>query len=487
MPVRRNSYYNDPSIGEAFNNLAGMFKVPSGTDLYGYAHAAATRAKEARLSDMFKVVTDPNTPRETIDRYGIGAGAFNPNQSFYSVDQSNATSRANNAADNTRAIDVARINEGGQLDRAMIAPVAAGATRFLPPTIAEMYSVPQQQVGNIELKPNEITVTADNRRLEGKDIRSTDQVRAGWMQNAALNGDLTQNAINAIVMKDVPLEVIRNADGTVQNVFRPDAAGKVPVLNEEKAGKAQLANYKKPGGGGEGTARFDQNTNAWHDTQTNERLPAGTITYGANVQGKKDDVLSATTSNQSDATKRAAEVTRTLDTLDLYEGLIRNNPGVVGLPGLIRGTAQNAAATAADLAKAFGKSVPRLEEATKEIRSGLQNVAPEFFNPAIPEASFYQGALAYALARTENPSGEVSRQAFDRALERMRGGVLSNPDQILATIGAHRKLLQAEQGAIGTLREPKQGRTDTQFRDPQQPAPVERWERGPDGALRRAQ
>lgn len=486
MPVRKNRYYNDPSIGEAFNNLATMYKVPTGTDMYGYAHAAATRAKEGRLSDFFKRAVDPSVPREVVDRYGVGVGAFNPNQSYYSVDQGNITSRANNAADNQRAIDTALIKERGDTDRSMLTPVGNNATRFVPPRLAEMYSVPQHQVGAIELKPNEITITPDGRRLEGKTQLSSDQVQANWMQDAAKNGDLTQAAINAIIMKGVPLEVIRTPNGP-RNAFRNEAAGQEPVLADDKIAKPQLANYRTPEGK-EGSARHDPVQGAWFDTQTGERLPAGVRTYSASLQGDKKALgLDPTTSNTTDANKRAAEVTRTLDTLDLYEGLIRNNPGVVGLPGLIRGTAQNAVAMTADLAKSFGKSVPQLEDATKEIRSGLQNVAPEYFDPAIPEANFYQGALAYALARTENPSGEVSRQAFDRALERMKGGVLSNPEQILATIGAHRKLLQTEQGAIGTLRDPKQGRTDTQFRDPQQPAAPERWERGPDGALRRAQ
>src|SRR5690606_8195844 len=130
-----------------------------------------------------------------------------------------------------------------------------------------------------------------------------------------------------------------------------------------------------------------------------------------------------------------------------------------------------------------GKSAPQLDAVVADVRQGLKNVAPEYFDPKIPEAEFYQGTLAYALARTENPSGEVSRQAFERAREQVRGGILSNPEQILAKMGAWRKQLSAEADAIDVLRDPKQGRTDTGYRDPNGAPAVEEWVRGPDGKL----
>ncbi|MEW9838001.1 hypothetical protein [Mesorhizobium marinum] len=56
---------------------------------------------------------------------GIGAGAFTPNQSFYRVDQDNATSRANNAADNARALEVGRVGVLTELFK----PVSEDAVR----------------------------------------------------------------------------------------------------------------------------------------------------------------------------------------------------------------------------------------------------------------------------------------------------------------------------------------------------------------------
>lgn len=466
MPVRRNSYYNDPAIGEAFGNLASMFKVPSGTDMAGYANAKATREKAARLSEMFDYAKNPNFNQAQADRLGIMGGVYAPTSSFYAVNSNNETSRSNNAADNRRAIDVAHINERASTDRAMLGPVSAGQTRFVPPSIADLYGVPQQQVGAIEMKPGEVTTAPDGRVFRG-DPRplSLDETKARELQGMRQSGAVGDAEMRGAIFGSTPLETVQTPEGP-RNVFRPDAVGQAPVL---AADKAQLANYKTPTGA-TGTARFD-GANGWLDSQTGQKLPEGTQTYSASLQGDQNQTgLGPTTANNTAGNARAAEVTRTLDTLDLYEGLIRNNPGVVGLPGLIRGTAQNAVAMTADLARSFGKSVPQLEAATADIRNGLKNVAPEYFDPAIPEAQFYQGTLAYALARTENPSGEVSRQAFERAREIVRGGPLSNPEQILATIGAFRKQAQAELGAIGALRDPSKARTDIGYRGSAAPA-----------------
>jgi hypothetical protein len=234
MPAKKNQYYNDPAIGEAFNNLASMFKAPSGTDLYGYAHAAATRAKEGRLSELFDYAKKPEYNAELADRLNIAVGNYNPSQSFYSVDQSNATSRANNAADNQRARDVASINERANTDRAMIAPIATGASRILPPALADFYKVPQVQSGNIEMKPGEVTTTPDGRvfRGEAKPL-SSDETRAQWMQDAAKAGKIGDAAMKAVIMGNTPIETIQSNEGA-RFAFRPDAVGQAPMPDPSK-------------------------------------------------------------------------------------------------------------------------------------------------------------------------------------------------------------------------------------------------------------
>jgi hypothetical protein len=481
MPsIRKNAYYNDPSIGAAFDNLAGVFKPPTGRDVYGYAEAAAAKAKAERAAELFSYAKDPEYNRETADRLGVLGGLFNPNQSYYSVDQGNNTSIRNNEATNRTTIEKTNLDNAGSLARQFAQPIHVNenSTVVLPQQTAEATGLPGMFGGQISVGQGETVRTA-----AGETIKGTEKPLTDAELKATILGGLPKNEQRAAALGSVPVEIVQTPDGP-QNVFRPDSVGKAPVLNETNAPKPQIANYKTPTGA-IGTAKLNPD-GAWYDTQSGEKLPAGIQTYTANLTGDKTGtgLGGPTTANSTAANNRAAELTRTLDTLDLYENLVRNNPGVVGLPGLIRGTAQNAVAVTQDMAKSFGKSVPQLEAATAEIRNGLKNVAPEYFDPHIPEAEFYKGTLAYALARTENPSGEVSRQAFERAHARVAGGMLTNPDQILATTGAFRKTLQTELGAIGVLRDPKTARTDTAYRGAGAPAtPAAGVAAPPDGAV----
>jgi hypothetical protein len=240
MPVKKNRHYNDPAIGAAFDNLASMFKVPSGSDLSGYANAAATRAKSQRLSDMFDYSQRPDYNRETADRMGIAAGAWAPNQSYYSVDHGNATSRANNTADNVRAREVALINERGNTDRAMLTPIGAGQTRFVPPTLADMYAVPQYQVGAIESKPGEITTAPDGRIFRGdpKPL-SLDETKAREMQGLRASGNISDGMMRAAIFGNTPLETVQTPDGP-RNVFRPDAVGQAPLPDQAKQSELSI-------------------------------------------------------------------------------------------------------------------------------------------------------------------------------------------------------------------------------------------------------
>lgn len=117
MAIVGNRYYNDPSIGQSIGNLAQLFAPPSVQDMAASAVASATREKAKRLADFYNQSQDPNTSWETLDRSGIGVGAFSPNQSFRAVDIGAATSATNNAADNARALTQTGLEQAGAGDR----------------------------------------------------------------------------------------------------------------------------------------------------------------------------------------------------------------------------------------------------------------------------------------------------------------------------------------------------------------------------------
>lgn len=492
MASRNNPYQRDPALAQAFNNIAGMFAPPSGSDAAGFATANAKRAEAQRLADLFAYSKDPNFDRGAFERQAIAAGLYNPTQSYYRVDQDNATSRANNAADNSRALDQTRLQQTGETTRTMLAPVAQGATRFVPPSIAQLYGVPGTQVGAISVNPGDRVVTPDGRTIEGapKPLSETE------MKAAILGRQPEQTQTDFVLGGQSPV-VARGADGrdrytapgvAMREGLSPGVApGSAPVRRSEGVaiinGK-QVAVTRAPDG------------LQWQLPDGQPVPPDARVMDLPKATGSNDQLGLPTTANNTAANNQAAEVSRALSILDIYEELINKNPGAIGIVGAIRGTAQNLGASVGDLAKSFGGRAPQIGEAAAALQNGMKGVAPDFFDPSIPEAEFLQGTLAYALARTENPSGEVSRQAFERALDRVRGGgLLANTDAARAAISANRKVLNTQLQSIQTLRGQQPARNDAGYQPaPEAPrtmpapdAPVERWTRDANGNLVRAQ
>jgi hypothetical protein len=483
VPVVGNRYYNNPQVGQAFANIAQMFAPPSGSDLAGYASAKAKREEAERLAQLFTYAQDPAANQALFDRMGQATGQWTPSTGYYGVDTAAATSRSNNAADNARAIEQTKLQEAGALQRLYATPITAaeGATVYLPEQTAAASGLPRVVTGNIAASQGERITTPDGRIIEGAPKPLTE----AEVQGQILQGLPTEDQ-RAKVLGDIPVEtIIMGGQPTI--VRRNDAIGQQPAPPMSSAAP-ETQNYQAPDGT-RGTAVFDQTKRTWVDTANGQPIPQGSITFNSSLQGGAADTgLGPTTANNTAANNQDSQITQALNTLDVYEQLIRQNPGALGIVGLIRGTAQNAVASANDLAAAFGKTAPQVASAAADIKAGLANVAPEIFDPSIPEANFLQATLAYAIARTENPSGEVSRQAYERALERVSGGWLGNSQETLANIGAYRKVLQQQLSGVDTLRNPASARRDTTFQPPAgSDAPVERWIRGPDGRPMRAQ
>lgn len=495
MSVRSNGYFNNPAFAQAAGNLMSLFAPPSGADAAGWATANAKKAEAARLAQFYDYATSPEFNQSTFDRMGVGAGAYAPNQSYYSVDQGNATTRrgqditaatarSNNAADNVRALQDRQMQEAAAMERLgvtdattrrgqdvtastslennrltelgkLYSPLAQGQVRpAIPADIAGMYGVGRGLPAEQGL-PKPLSET---------------EYQALQQSRLQASGQLTdQMMIDAIVGKETPVQAL-GPDGKPL-FMSPGAAvreGAQPFVNKGAEAKPTNAVALMPDGKTRVPAVQDE-TGKWVHAQTGQILPDGIQIFDLpKAQGSAADVgLAPTTANQTQANNQEAEVTRSLKLLDLYENTLRQNPGAVGLAGVIRGVAQNAAATASDLAAAFGQVSPELGTAAVEIRDGLRGIAPEYFDPSIPEVDFLQGALAYSLARTENPQGEVSRQAFQSALSRVKGGgFLANTQSALAAVKANRDVLTTQHDSIRTLRAPGTGRTDTAFQPP---------------------
>lgn len=496
--IRRNSYYNDPAVGKAFDDLARAFAPPKATDIYASAHAASERQKADRLSQMFAYASDPNYNRETADRLGVMGGLFNPNQSYYSVDQTNTTSRANNDSTNRTSIEKTKMDNDAALTRQFALPIHVNENQTvrLPDQTAAATGLPSLFGGQTSVNQGETIRPADGSGPivgQAKPLNESEW-KAAQADELRKKGAIDDPTMAAIVMGNTPLEVVQTPEGP-RNMTRPQAIGQAPVLDETKAPKPQVSNYKLPDMQGKpgmaGTAILKDG--AWFDSQTGEKLPPGAVTYSAALTGDKSSTglgptqTNITTSNKLDAALTSAEMLA-----DSYTKLLQDNPGIVGVPGMVRGAAQNLGALLGETTAAFGDLSPDAKLSVDQVRGLTQKISPNY-DPNIQKARMMTAEMAYSWAQLNNPAGEVSRQAYERALELLSGGMLHNNSSGLAGVEGFRDFINRKREEVNRTRNPQPvgGATPTgtpaAAAPPQTGVQVEKWTRGPDGKLMRAQ
>ncbi|MCH4543124.1 hypothetical protein [Ochrobactrum sp. A-1] len=218
MPIRSNGYYNDPGFAQAASNLASLFAPPSGSDAAGWAAANAKNAEARRLADFFQAANDPSVAREALDRMGIGAGAYAPNQSYYSVDLGDQTTRRGQDISAATSVANNQNTVRGSTIASLYGALNPGQVRpEVPENIAATIGLPT--VGEVSGAPK---------------APSMDEVQA------AVFGQLTPDQQRAKVMHDVPVEQVVGPDGTPQFVTRNDAIGQQPYNKGSVSELAQL-------------------------------------------------------------------------------------------------------------------------------------------------------------------------------------------------------------------------------------------------------
>lgn len=242
-------YFNNPAFAQAAANLSSLFSPPSGADAAGWATANSKNAEAARLAELFSYAKNPNYDQKMFDRLGMGAGAWNPTQSFYKVGVDDARSGANNAADNARALEQTRMQGATELEKTKLAgqnelaklyasPVAVnqGQTVYLPEQTSAGASLPRVLGGNIAVNQGERVVTPDGRTIEGatKPL-STDEVAAAAMGEQLKSGAIT------------PQQVIGPKLGTPVEAIGPNGQPVFMAPGQAMATGAQA--YVKPDAG----------------------------------------------------------------------------------------------------------------------------------------------------------------------------------------------------------------------------------------------
>ena len=217
MPVRSNGYFNNPAFAQAASNLASLFEPPSGADAAGWATADAKRAEAGRLASQFDYINDPNFNQQTFDRMGVATGTWSPNQSYQALelgdattrrgqDVTAATSRANNAADNARAMELGQLSElqkfYGALNEGQVRPE-------LPADIAGRFGVDRALPAERGLPK----------------VLTDEQVKGRVMQG------MPPELQEAITFGNTPIDPVVTSEGT-RNATRPDAIGQQPFVKD---------------------------------------------------------------------------------------------------------------------------------------------------------------------------------------------------------------------------------------------------------------
>lgn len=407
-------YFNDPSFASSVSQLAAAFMPPSAQEQYAWTKAANEQATGERLADLWAAAGDD------FDRMGVAAGQWNPNQSYYAVDTADATtrrgqdltaetSRANNAADNARAIEAAKI--AGLFDIADTTLDHGQAMPGLPEDVAAALGMPSfpSQTGADLGAP--------------APLPSEDQVEAQLLMQAITDGLFGPGDMVTERKSDVPVETVLTPDGP-RIVSRSDAVGQEPFVNTGAPPKPTLETYLTPDGR-TGTAVYDVQLEKWLDTQTSAELPPGTVT------GKISDTsegFGATKSNITKGNEAIAEADYGLSRLAEFRTLLQENPGIMGIPGRVRGFAQDIVAAADEAGAAFG-TIDSLDE----LRALSSKVgASGRYDPNIAAANALALEMAYLQAKMQDPGGEVNVRELERLLGVFDGGIAGNPKVLSA-------------------------------------------------------
>lgn len=442
MAITGNRNYNDPALGAAFGNLASLFAPPGGADLAGYATANAKNEEAQRLAELFAAGL---TPSEKAALTGVAAYGSTPQGFTYKTDQDNATqrygydtsaatSRANNEADNAAAL--------AQLYATPVL-VNEGQTAFLPQQTQEATGLPGMFTGAVSTQPGERVTLPGGQVVEGAPKPMTeDELRAQLLSG------MPAAQQNAWAFGNTPLESVI-MDGQPTYTTRPEAIGQQPVPS---ASGGTPRNYVTPDG------QRGTTLNGIVDAATGLPLPAGTQTFNTALQGGQTETgLAPTTANQTEANKVEATLNAMDADIDAMASLLQNNPGIAGAPGAIRGVAQNFVTSVGEVIAAYSAQAPDAMMTLEQAQGLVQQAAPGPRDPAIAQFNVQLANMAYRLAQMNNPSGEVSRQAYERAMESLTGGMFANNASTLEALGAMKQqVARNREQYLGTLRQPGQ-------------------------------
>lgn len=398
-------YFNDPNFAAAISNLAGAFAPPSPEE-----YLMAEKVKGERMTNdvrnrMLGLAGD------NFDQLGIVGDLYDPSNSYYSVDQANATDRRGQDVVASTTLDKARIDGAYNL-----AGTKLGYGDAIPGLSPEMAAA----IGMPEMAP-----------VTGAGLGAPAPLMTETEMMAKILSEQDPATQRAIVGSGVDPVKVAGPDGGATYADPLSALGQPAYTDPGSQAAADMVSYIDPNGN-EGTAVFDPNTQTLVDVATKQALPSGTRTYKLQG-GDKALMTGATTSNTTVGNEIVATAQYGLDRAGQFRKLLEENPGVLGAPGYIRGFAQDVVAGALEMGAAFGKE-PGVIDSVDEVRQLAERVTGSGnYDPAIAQAYSYALEMAYLQAKMQDPGGEVNVKELERLLGQFDGGIAGN-SQVLANL-----------------------------------------------------
>lgn len=494
MMFRPNRYYNDPALGQAFTNIAEIFRPPDPADVRNAVEAGAKRAEASRLAELFDYARSPNFDQSTFDRIGQATGQWTPNTGYYGVDSTAQTSRSNNAADNTRALqtntadnaravqtnaadnvralDVARIANEGELAKLFASPIAVneGQTVYLPPDTASRTGLSGTLQGNISASQGERVTTADGRVIEGASKPLTDSEL-----KAVILGGMAPDMQQKVVAGDIPVEQIVGATGQPEFAYRSDAVGKQPFVKDSakpdfKNGMAVI--------NGQQVAVIQGGDGKWVTAQTRQPIPDNTAVYSMPQPTGTNADLGIAKSTQGNVEQQLIDIAVAKDTAVTLRDLIARSAASQGAVGWLRGTAQNVIQTGDELGRYFGGNIDRV---VRDIKMGAAdaNLAGNF-DTNIPAIEMLGNLLAFQYAKTT--TGDRLSNEMLRAAKAALGldGLTANQADSMARLNQAVKQIEAQERILtSALRNGPAG-----LNNPAPPPPTPNGIQSTDGILK---
>jgi hypothetical protein len=431
MPTRKNPY-RDPAIAQSFNNIAAMFAPPSGSDAQGFAVANAQRAEAERKAQIY---ANPDSAQAAELAARLGYANYGQTQPGFA--QTDLTNRRAQDVDASTRLRSTQMNN----DTVLATNKLDNATKSITSLFGarDPYqvqpAVPAEVAGLVGLP------AVPEMRGAPKPMSET-EVKGAERQDLRNRGVLTDDNLKDTIMGQQAPVTVQSADGrTVYTTPGNAALNQLPAAAAPTSKTAPLFTAILPGGA---QVSAVQREDGLFNAQTNEKLPPEAKVFNVPTpQGSSADVGMGSATNKTKAQALRSSVANANELMKSIDQTVRNNPAAAGFAANIVSFAQDAKQVINELGQTFGGD-PNSPMSGAEFQAFANKLLPNTpgYNPVYRQVKSQLLELAYANAKLDNPSGEVSRSALERQIEALGLGGVGNDESVLAVLQGSRGRLE---------------------------------------------